>query len=62
MQPTCELVKTERDPISTSGPVYIQYVTEPGDFCGETNRFLPARRRPPVDHSLVAGGAQGQWL
>src|SRR5271165_1245039 len=26
------------------------------------NPFLPTRRRPTVDHSLVAGGAQGQWL
>jgi len=22
-------------------PLYIQYVTEPGDFCGEINPFLP---------------------
>ena len=57
--PTAELTKTERDPISTSGPS-IQYVTEPGNLFGKINRFLPARRRPTVDHSLVAGGAQRQ--
>ena len=34
------------------------YVTDPGNFFGQINPFLPARRRPTVDHSLVAGGAQ----
>ena len=32
------------------------------DSCGQINPFLPARRRPTVDHSLVAGGAQRQGL
>src|SRR5271157_1615455 len=41
---------------------YIQYVTEPGDSCEQINPFLPTRRRSPVDHSLVAGGAQRQSL
>ncbi len=41
-------------------PLYIQYVTEPGNLFGKINPFLPARRRPTVDHSLVAGGAQRQ--
>src|SRR5208282_699673 len=36
----------------------IQYVTEPGNFFGQIHLFLPARRRPTVDHSLTAGGAQ----
>src|SRR5271157_4760584 len=40
----------------------IQYVTEPGNFFGQINPFLPARRRPTVDHSLMAGGAQRQEL
>src|SRR5271157_1775106 len=40
----------------------IQYVTEPGSFFGQINPFLPARRRPTVNHSLVAGGAQRQDL
>jgi len=40
----------------------IQYVTEPGNFFGQIHPFLPARRRPTVDHSLVAGGAQRQGL
>jgi hypothetical protein len=26
--------------------VYIQYVTEPGNFFSQINPFLPARRRP----------------
>ncbi len=33
-----------------------QYGTKPGDSCGQINRFFLARRRPTVDHSLVAGG------
>ena len=37
---------------SRRAAVYIQYVTEPGNFFGQINPFLPARRRPPVDHSL----------
>src|SRR5271157_6397569 len=45
-----------------SHPVYIQYVTEPGNCFGQLNPFLPARRHPTVGHSLVAGGAQRQWL
>jgi len=28
----------------------------------KSNPFLLARRRPTVDHSLAAGGAQRQWL
>jgi hypothetical protein len=45
-----------------SHPVYIQYVTKPGNFFGQTNPFLPASRRPTVDRSLVASGAQRQGL
>src|SRR5271157_1390220 len=40
----------------------VQYVTEPGNFFGQIHRFLTARRRPTVDHSLVARGARGQGL
>ncbi len=43
-------------------PLYIQYVTEPGDSCGKINPFLPTRCRPTVKHSLAAGDAQRQWL
>src|SRR5208283_5588048 len=43
-------------------PLYIQYVTEPGDSCGEINPLFLARRRRTLDHSLVAGGAQRQSL
>ena len=59
--PTTEMPKTERGPISTSGPS-IKYVTEPGDSCGQINPFLPIRRQPTVDHSLVGGGAQRHAL
>jgi len=40
----------------------IQYFTEPGNFFGQINPFLPSRRRPGVEHSLLAGGAQRQGL
>ena len=59
--PTGEFPKTERGPISTTGPLS-HYVTEPGDSCGQINPFLPTRRRPTVDHSLVGRGAQRQAL
>ncbi len=39
-----------------------QYVTKPGNFLGQINPFLPACRRPTLDHSLVAGDGQRQWL
>ena len=42
--------------------LYIQYITEPGDSCGEINPLFLARRRRTLDHSLVAGGAQRQSL
>ena len=32
------------------------------DSCGTIQFVLSARRRPTVDHSLVAGGTQHQWL
>ncbi len=43
-------------------PLYIHYVTEPGNSCGKIKPFFPTRHHPTVDHSLVAGGAQRQWL
>jgi hypothetical protein len=55
------LSKTERGPISTSGPS-ISLCAEPGDSCAQFNPFLPTRRRSPVDRSLVAGGAPRQRL
>jgi hypothetical protein len=39
-----------------------QYVTKPGDCCGQIDPFLPTRCRTTVEHSIVAGGAQCQWL
>ena len=60
---TDHLIDKERTgPDLDEHPVYIQYVTEQGDFFGQFNPFLPARRRPTVDQSLVAGGAQRQGL
>jgi hypothetical protein len=38
------------------------YVTEPGDSCGQIDLFFLARRDRTVDHSLLAGGVQPQWL
>ncbi len=35
-------------------PLYIKYVTEPGDFYGQNNLFPSTRRRSSVDRSLVA--------
>ncbi len=55
--PAQRLPKTELGPISTSAPS-ISLFTEPGDSCGQINPFSPTRRRPTVDYSLVAGGAQ----
>src|SRR5208337_1609182 len=40
-----QLSKTERGPISTNGPSIIEYITEPGDSCGEINPLFLARRR-----------------
>ena len=62
LTPTADLPKTERDPISTNGHSIIHYVTEPGNSCGKIKPFFPTRHRPTVDHSLVAGDAQRQWL
>ncbi len=59
--PTAELSKSERGPISTSGPS-ISLCAEPGDSCAQINPVLPTRRRSPVDRSLVAGGAPRQRL
>src|SRR5271157_1196713 len=50
-------VKEQTGPDLNERPHY-QYVTEPGNLFGQINPFLPARRRPIVDHSLVAGGAR----
>jgi hypothetical protein len=53
-----EVVKDRTGPDLDERIIYTQYVTEPGNFFGQINPFLPARRRPTVDHSLMAGGAQ----
>ena len=45
MQPTGELVRTERDPISTSTPLF-HYVTETGDSCRQ-NQSVSSHSPPP---------------
>jgi hypothetical protein len=57
-----EVVKDRTGPDLDERPLYIQYVTESGDCFGQIDPFLPTGRRPTVDHSLVAGGAQRQSL
>ena len=42
-------------------PVYIEYVTKPGDSYGKINPFPPLASAQPL-HSLVAGGTQRQSL
>ena len=47
---------------SRRAAVYIQYVTEPGNFFGQIHPFLSARLRRIINHSLVAGGTQRQGI
>src|SRR5271166_706222 len=61
MTPTAELRKIEWAQSGRADPLFL-LCTEPGDSCGKSNPFPPTHRRPTVDHSLVAGGAQRQWL
>src|SRR5271157_1515584 len=53
-------VKERTGPDLEERPVCIQYVTESGDLFGEIKLFLPARRRPTVEHSLEARDVQRQ--
>ncbi len=62
LPPTAELRKIEWARSGRADPLSYLLCTETGDSCGESNPFPPTRRRPTVDHSLVAGGAQRQWL
>jgi hypothetical protein len=43
-------------------PLYLSMSPKQAIPADKINPFLPTRRRPTVDHSLVAGGAQGHWL
>jgi len=56
-RPICQRADGARS--RRTAPLF-QYVTEPGNLFEQINLFLPARRRPNVDHSLVAGGARRQ--
>ena len=61
MTPTAELRKIEWAQSGRADPLFL-LCTEPGDSCGKSKPFPSTRRRPTVDHYLVAGGAQRQWL
>ena len=50
------------DPWVTFEPPVALVCHRMDDSCGQINPFFPARRRPTVDRSLVAGGAQRQGL
>jgi len=52
LPPTAQLPKTERARSRRAAP-YIQYVTKPGDSCGEINPFLP--HSTPVALGVPAG-------
>jgi len=60
------IVKDQARPDPDERPVHVQYVTEiqhlteSGNFPCQIHPFVLARRRPTVDHSLAAGGAQRQ--
>ncbi len=58
LSPTVGLPKTERDPISTGPPILLCHRTKRFLRTNQTILPLPARRRPTVDHSFVAGSAQ----
>ena len=62
MQPTAELTKVEQDPISMSGASIFSMSPNQAIPTEKLIRFFPTRRRPTVDHSLVAGAARRQWL
>ena len=62
MQPTAELTKVEQGPISTSGASIFSMSPNQAIPTDKLIRFFPTRRRPTVDHSLVAGGTQRQSL
>src|SRR5208282_4310877 len=53
LPPTAQLPKIERARSRRAAPLF-QYVIEPGDFYGQNNLFLSARRHLPVNRSLVA--------
>jgi len=58
LTPTAELAKTERGPISTIGLSLFSMSPNRAILTEKPNPFFLARRRPTLDHSLAAGGAQ----
>ncbi len=59
---TTELAKTERGPISRSGPSLFSMPPNQAIPAEKLIRFFPSRHRSTVHDSLVAGGARGQWI
>ena len=57
--PNCE---RSNGPDLAERTLYSYYTPNQAIPAGKSNPFPPTRRRPTVDHSLVAGGAQRQWL
>ncbi len=50
------IAKDPTGPDLDERPLLFQYVTEAGGSSDKINSLLPTRRRPTVDHSLVASG------
>ena len=57
----CRIAKDRMGLIWPSGPS-ILIMHRARQFLWKIQSVPPTRRRPTVDHSLVAGGAQRQWL
>ena len=58
LTPTADLSKSERGPISTCGPLF-QYVTKPGDCCGEIDPFLPLPMNSRIREALLLDFSRG---
>ena len=55
----CRIVKDQAGPDLDERPLYIKYVTEPGDSFGQICPFLPSRCHPTVLPRLEALNASG---
>ena len=60
--PGCQPVITATSAASCRTPLSFSMSPNRAIPADKSIRFFPTRRRPTVDHSLVAGGAQRQWL
>ena len=61
LTPTAELPRIRRGPITPTGPP-LSSMSPDGRFLRTNQSVLSARRRPTVDHSLVAGGTRRHRL